>query len=252
MKRIVIIDDEKDARQSLTTLLKTYCQDVEICGEAESVEEAFTVICQTKPNCILLDISLDDGTGFDLLDKFSNPNFHVIFITAHDEYALKAFRYHAFDYLLKPIQIDELVNSINRINPEALNDYIPKIQNLLESNKTKQFDRITLTSLEGLVFIKVADIIQLESSGSYTHFHLINNEKHLVARPMKDFEDLLPEKSFFKTHQSHIVNLDLVKKYIREDGGQIIMIENSKIPIARRRKEEFLRVLQNRFSSEKD
>jgi two-component system LytT family response regulator len=248
MKQIVIIDDEKDARQSLVTLLNTYCPEVEICGEADSVEQAYSVICQTKPSCILLDISMEDGTGFDLLDRFPNPAFHVIFVTAYDSYALKAFRYHAIDYLLKPIQVEELVTAINRINPDSFKDYIPKIQNLLESNKTRQFDKITLTSMEGLVFINISDIIQLESSGSYTTFYLINEEKHLVARPMKDFEDLMPEKSFFKIHQSHIININLVKKVLREDGGFAIMSNGLRIPIARRRKDEFLMTMKNRFS----
>jgi two-component system, LytTR family, response regulator len=247
MKRIAIIDDEFDARQSLRTLITNLCPDVEISGEADGVETAYQLIRQTKPQGILLDISLEDGTGFDLLDKFSNYDFQVIFTTAHDEFAMKAFRYHAMDYLLKPINPVELVQTIDRVSAEPSEDYPTRISNLLESNRTKRLEKIMLTSMEGMLFLRLDQIVRLESDGSYTTFYLLNNEHHLITRPMKDFENLFPEDEFFRLHQSHIVNLSFVKKILREDGGYALMEDGSKVPIARRRKESFLEFMNNKF-----
>ena len=247
MKRIAIIDDEPDARQSLRILLDTLCPDVEICGEADGVESAFVLIRQTKPHGILLDISMEDGTGFDLLNKFPKATFHVIFTTAHDEFALKAFRYHAMDYLLKPINPVELAQAVDRIKTDMPEFVSTKIDHLLESARTGQIDKITLTSNEGMVFLALDQIIRLESDAGYTTFFLVNHERHLIARPMKDFEDLMPEESFFKLHQSHIVNLAQVRKILREDGGYVLMTDGSKVPIARRRKDEFLERVKKHF-----
>ncbi len=247
MKRIAIIDDELDARQSLHALLTTFCPDVQICGEANGVESGYTLIRQTQPHGILLDISMEDGTGFDLLDKFVRPFFQVIFTTAHDEFALKAFRYHALDYLLKPINPVELAQSIDRITSSMNENYQTKISHLLESTRTRQLQKITLSSQEGIVFLELAQIVRLESDASYTTFHLLNNERHVISRPMKEFEELLPKNSFFKPHQSHLINLALVKKILREDGGYALMENGNKIPIARRRKEAFLEKVRQQF-----
>ncbi|MCB0707063.1 MAG: response regulator transcription factor [Saprospiraceae bacterium] len=247
MKRIAIIDDESDARQALRTLLSSLCPDVEICGEAESVESGYVLIRQSQPHAILLDISLDDGTGFDLLDKFPRPNFQVIFITAHDEFALKAFRYHALDYLLKPINPVELAQTIDRVKLVMPDDFSSRIRDLLESNRNKHVGKITLSSQEGMIFLRLDQIMRLESDGNYTTFYLKNKESHLVTRPMRDFEELLVEDGFFRLHQSHIINLFYVKKILREDGGYAQMEDDFKIPIARRRKEEFLQLIKNRY-----
>lgn len=247
MIRIAIIDDEQDARQMLRTIIETMCPDVEICGEADSVESAYVLIRRTNPDGILLDISMGDGTGFDLLEKFPSPDFQVIFTTAHDEFALRAFRFHALDYLLKPINPIELSQSIDRIKPETDDHFQTRISNLLESTQTKKFETLTLTSQEGMIFLKLDQITHLESDASYTTFHLINKERHLVVKPMKEFENILPEEDFFKLHQSYIINLNYVKKILREDGGYALLEGDSKIPIARRRKNDFLDLLKKRF-----
>ena len=248
MKRIAIIDDEPDARQSLRTLLNTLCPEVEICGEADSVESGYVLLRQTNPHGVLLDISMDDGTSFDLLDKFQRPNFQVIFTTAHDEFALKAFRYHALDYLLKPISPVELAQTIDRIKTEMPEDFPTRISHLLESTRTRQLNKITLTSQEGMVFLDLDQIIHLESEGSYTTFYVANGERHVIARPMKDFEEMLPEDDFFRLHQSHLVRMSSVKKILREDGGYALMENGNKVPIARRRKDEFMELMRQRFA----
>ena len=248
MKRIAIIDDEPDARQALRTLLATLCPDVEICGEADSVQSAYALLRQSQPHGVLLDISMEDGTGFDLLDKFPRPSFQVIFTTAHDEFAIKAFRYHALGYLLKPINPVELAQTIDRVKMVTPEGYPARIGNLLESVHTRRLDKITLTSQEGMVFLRLDEIVRLESQGSYTTFYMLNNDRHVISHPMKYYEDLLPQDRFFKLHQSHLVNLSFVNKILREDGGYALMEDGCKVPIARRRKDEFLEVMRQRFS----
>lgn len=244
MKRVAIVDDEADARQLLRNMISTLCPDVEICGEADSVNSAYVLIRQTRPHAVLLDISLEEENSFDLLDKFQQPEFQIIFTTAHDEFALKAFRYHALDYLLKPINPVELAQTIDRIAPETSNNYTLRVKNLLESRRSGQLNKITLNSQEGLIFLRLDQIIRIESEGSYSTFHLLNQERHVVSRPMREFEELLPKDLFFKLHQSHLINLSFVKKILREDGGYALMEEGYKIPIARRRKDEFLEAMR--------
>ncbi|WP_353485068.1 LytTR family DNA-binding domain-containing protein [Haliscomenobacter sp.] len=244
MKRIAIIDDETDARQLLRSMITILCPDVEICGEADSVESAYVLIRQTQPHAILLDISLEEGNGFELLDKFPQPAFQVIFTTAHNEFALKAFRYHALDYLLKPINSVELAQTIDRIKETFGNNYPERLSNLMESARKGHLNKICLSSQEGMIFLRLDDIVRLESDGSYTTFCLLNQERHVVSRPMKEFEELLPKDTFFKLHQSHLINLSFVKKILREEGGYALMEDGCKVPIARRRKEEFLEAIK--------
>ncbi len=247
MKRIAIIDDEPAARQLLRNLLASLCPGVEICGEADSVATGYPLLRQTQPHGVLLDISMEDGTGFDLLDKFPTPNFQVIFTTAHDEFALKAFRYHALDYLLKPINPVELAAAVDRLQPEMPADFPAKISHLLESARTNRLSKITLTSQEGIIFLSLDQIVRLEADGNYTVFHLATNERHIITRPIKDFEELLPKEDFFRLHQSHLVRIAAVKKILKEDGGYVLLENGFKAPIARRRKEEFLEVMRQRF-----
>ena len=244
MIRIAIIDDEPDARHTLRTFLTELCPQVEIAGEADGVESGYRLIRQQKPHAVLLDISMNDGTGFDLLDRFSNPPFRVIFSTAFDEFALKAFKYSALDYLLKPIEPDELVRAIDKIGEDRMDEFSMKISNIIKTARTRHFEKIGLSSQEGLVFLRLEDIVNLEADGNYTTFYLRNGEKHVVVRPLKEFEDLLPSEMFFRTHQSHIVNLNFIKKYLKEDGGYVILENGSKVIVARRRKDEFLELLR--------
>ena len=247
MKRIAIIDDEQDARQMLRSMIMSLCPDVDICGEADNVHSAFMMIRQSRPHAILLDNSMEDGSGFDLLDKFENPDFQVIFTTAFDEFALRAFRYHAQDYLLKPINPVELSQALDRITTHSPLEASTQLSDLINSVRSGQLKKITLTSLEGLVFLNLDEIVRLESDGSYTIFYMINQDRHIVSRPMREFEELLPSREFFKLHQSHLVQLSFVKRVLREDGGLALMEDGSKVPIARRRKDEFLETIRERF-----
>jgi two-component system, LytTR family, response regulator len=242
MIKAILIDDEDDARLTLRSFLKSYCPDVSIIGEANGVESAYLSIRTLNPDMIFLDIQMEDGTGFDLLEKLKHITFPVIFTTAFDSFAIKAFKYSAIDYLLKPIDPDELIDAIAKVRRQ-FNQNNVKVDQLLKFQKGEQQDRMTISSSEGLTIVKLEDIIRLESDSNYTHFFLKGGEKITVPKSLKEYEDILPEDRFFRIHQSHIVNLRYVKKYIKEDGGYVLMEDGSQAYVARRRKDEFLQIL---------
>ena len=251
MKRIIIIDDEAPAREHLRNLLTEYCPEVEIIGEANGVTESFKLIRQLQPDAILLDVQMDDGTGFDLMDKFRTPAFNVIFQTAFDEFAIKAFRYNAVDYLLKPVSANELVKAAGKIVASQDQDHpaiTQQLFNLIDSAKKQKFEKIVLHSSEGMHFVKVADIQCLQADMNYTTFYITSGEKITVAKTIKTFEELLPERSFFRPHQSYIVNLNYVSKILKEGGGYALLEDGSKIPISRRKKDQFITALMGKAS----
>jgi two-component system, LytTR family, response regulator len=242
MVKAIIIDDEEDARSTLRAFVKQYCPQVEVIAEADGVQEGYRAVMANEPDLVFLDIQMDDGTGFHLLEKIRAPRFNVIFTTAYDEYAIKAFKYSAIDYLLKPIDPDELIEAVSKLKKDNEGNEA-RIQNLIKNRDEKEMDRLTLSSQEGLTFVKLDNIMRLESDSNYTHFFLTTKEKITVPKSLKEYELILPESKFFRTHQSHIVNLNYVKKYMREDGGYVLMEDGSEVLVARRRKEEFISVL---------
>ncbi len=192
---------------------------------------------------------MQDGTGFDLLDKFDEYSFQVIFQTAYDEFAVKAFKYNAVDYLLKPVSIEELIKAVDKISEEQNHpDLSQQLSSLLKLTKKKAFERIVLNSSEGMHFVEVADILRLQSDVNYTTFHLQSGERITVTKTIKTFEELLPEEAFFRPHQSHIVHLKYVKKVLREDGGYALMEDDTKVPISRNKKEVFINALKEQSS----
>lgn len=244
--RILLVDDEPPCRDTLRAFLRDDCPEAQVVGEAGSIAEAVPLMNQMAPDLILLDVELTDGTGFDLLDRFPRPDFRVIFTTAYDKFALRAFRYSAVDYLLKPVDPDLLQEAIRKANihiPSAAR--YQQFEQLRHNAATGSFDRITLNTGDGLLFIQTTDILHLEANGNFTFAYLADGEKHLVSSNMKEFEEILPEPGFFRIHQSHLVNTSRVKKFLKEDGGYVVMQDGAKLPIARRRKEEFLRELGN-------
>ncbi|MCF8247777.1 MAG: LytTR family DNA-binding domain-containing protein [Saprospiraceae bacterium] len=240
MKRIAIVDDEAHARQFLKTMLAKFCPEVEIVGEADGVGTALQLIRQTRPDAVLLDISMEDGSGFDLLDFFPQLDFKVVFTTAHDEFALRAFHYAALDYLLKPIQPKDLIRALERVRETPILDYTEKIKVLLENARQHRPLTITLHTQEGLTLLKLEQIVYLSSDNAYTTFHLMQGEQLVVSRPIGDFEVLLPSDSFFRIHQSYLVNLTHVRKILKDEGGVVAMSNGSQLPLARRRKDEFI------------
>lgn len=197
------------------------------------------------PDIILLDVDLGDGTGFDLLNLFPQPDFRVIFTTAHDEFALRAFRYAAVDYLLKPVDPEDLVAAIHRASqPADLSSRQRQLEQLAYHARTRAFDRITLSTGSGLLFLQTEEIMHLESQGNYSFVFLENGERHLAAESLATFEEILPSPPFFRAHQSHMVNTRFVRKLAKDDGDSLLLTDKSVVPLARRRKEAFMELIR--------
>lgn len=245
MLKLAIIDDEDDARSTLRSFLQTYCPDIEIIGEANDVASGVSLIRLKQADIVLLDIHLGAEIGFDILDKFTNPTFRVIFITAHDQYALKAFKYFALDYLLKPINPDLLIRAIDKAKTDIEKDqfFQERFSHFRDSYSNNTFDKIALPSAEGLSIVALEDILFLQSDVNYTLFFTLKNGKILVSKSLKNFEGILPNDKFYRVHQSYIVNIHFVKKVLKEDGGCVLLENGKKIPISRRRKDAFLNAL---------
>nr|MDA3852740.1 LytTR family DNA-binding domain-containing protein [Bacteroidales bacterium] len=240
----IIIDDEPRARETIKNMLMLYCPELDLVGEAVSVASGLELIRKIKPEVVLLDIQMSDGSGFDLLKQLDAINFALVFITAFDEYAVKAFKFSAIDYLLKPIDPDELISTMERIKLHKKNEGIDlsvvlnNLRNLKKENK-----KLVLKTTESIFVVGVQDIIRCESSGNYTHFYLTNEKPILVSHTLKEYEEMLKEHSFIRVHQSHLVNLEHIKRYDRSDGGMLVMTDNKTVPVATRKKDMLLNVL---------
>jgi two-component system LytT family response regulator len=242
--KALIIEDEQKSREMLSEILKKYYPQIAILGLAKNVAEAVELIEKTKPNLLFLDISMPDGTGFDVLEKTLGHHFDIIFTTATDKHALKAIKYSACDYLLKPIDLDELREAINRVEKKhaialpSMENLQFLIQNLKRTDDN--YNKISLPTGNAFEIIQIKDIIRCEADGSYTHFYLVGGKKLMVSASLKHYEDLLPEKDFIRIHHHNLVNMNHVIRFLKEDGGYAIMSDNSKLEISRRKKESFL------------
>ncbi len=242
----MIIDDEPDARRVLCSLLSDNCPDIIIHAEADSVTSGIPRIRASHPDLVFLDIHMEDGSGFDVLDKFPDPPFLVIFITAFSDFAVKAFRYSAIDYLLKPINSQLLIEAVRKVREKIPGQqFSQQINHLMQLASSKSFERIVLPTTEGLIFVNIADIRRVEADGSYSTVFTKNNEQFVVSKSIKEFENLLPTPPFCRTHQSHLVNIRYIRKYLREDGGYALMDDGSKIIVARRRRDHFIKTISS-------
>jgi two-component system LytT family response regulator len=247
----LLIDDDNNLRTGMKGLLAMYAPDIQILGEADSVKSGINAIEYHQPDVIFLDIQLGDGTGFDILEQLAQKkgrlSSHVVFITAHEEYAVKAFRFSALDYLLKPVDPEELRKVTEKIKKVlANNDSYAHIDLLLENirKKVDKFKRIALSTSDGIHLFEVSDIIRLESQDNYTKFYIKDNKPVLIAKTLKEYEDLLSEQGFERIHQSHLINLSYLKSYIKKDGGYAVMADNSHLPISQRKKERLQELLR--------
>jgi len=246
MIRTVLVDDETDSIRVLQRLLSAYCPEVEVVGNADGVETALHVIQATKPDLVFLDIEMTHGNAFDLLNQLQPVSFQVIFVTAFDNYAIRAFKYSAVDYLLKPVDIDDLRSALERVNSKGQGkNFILQMETLLYNVETFQLtqQKMAVPTLTGLVFIPIKDIMRFEAKGSYTTIYLTSKEEIIATRNIKEYEDLLPAAIFCRIHNSHIINLHKIQKYHKGRGGYVIMEDGSSIEVASRRREEFLRRL---------
>jgi two-component system LytT family response regulator len=249
MIKAVLIDDDDNLRNGMKSLLFRYAPDIDIVGEADSVETGTELLLQHSPQVVFLDIHLGDGSGFDLLEEVNRKgklNFQIVFITAHEQYAIKAFRFSALDFLLKPVDPDELEKVIDKIkNVLDKNDNVAHIDLLLENirKKVTNFKRIALSNSDGIHLFDVSDIIRCESEDNYTKFYIKNNKPVLISKTLKEYEDLLTEHGFERIHQSHLINLSFLKSYIKKDGGYVVMADNTHLPISQRKKERLQELL---------
>jgi two-component system LytT family response regulator len=247
----LLIDDDQHLRQGMKSLLERHAPEIRIIGEAESVKTGIEAIENWKPQVVFLDIHLNDGTGFDILEQVAKTNgklsSHIVFITAHEQYALKAFKFSALDYLLKPVDPEELKKSIVKIK-EVLekNTSFDHIDLLLENirKKVDHFKRIALSTADGIHLFEISDIIRCESQDNYTQFFIKNHKPLLISKTLKEYEELLMEHGFERIHQSHLINLSYLKSYIKTDGGYVIMGDNAKLPIAQRKKERLQELIK--------
>lgn len=242
--KAIIIDDEQDGRSVLNTLVKMYCPQVEIIGEGKSGEEGLSLINELNPELVFLDIDMPGMNGFSLLKRLKEITFEVIFVTAHHHYALKAIKHSALDYLLKPVDKTELIQAVDKCKSASSTSSSNERMSFLLNNSQKEGKELTQIILhvrEGYVFTDINDIIRCEADGNYTKVILKNGEKQLVSKTLKDFDLTLSTHNFCRIHKSHLINIKYLKKYIKGDGGIVIMSDDSELEVSRRNKETFLK-----------
>ena len=241
--KTIIVDDENNSRENLKGALQSFCPEVEIAGEANSALSAITLIRKVNPSLVFLDIEMPDGNGFEILEFFKQPSFQVIFVTAYDQYAIKAIRFTALDYILKPIDVLLLRAAIDRhLNYHNVDKRLQQFIN--NQQLPAQSKRIALPLTDKIHFVEVKDIINCKGEGSYTSIYTTENKNYLVSKPLIDYEDILADFNFIRTHKSHIVNRNHIKTFIKTDGGYLLMSNGSNVPVSRRKREEVLDLLK--------
>lgn len=246
MLSVIIIDDEKKARQALRQMIEMSCPSVSILAEADGVETGLEAISKHKPDVLLLDIKMKDGSGFDLIKKLVNINSKIIFVTAFNEFAVKAFKFSAIDYLLKPVDPDDLFFALKKaeenISTERNNKYL---ESLLENfaGAAKQIKKIVLKTATNIYILNVSDILYCKSNGNYTEFHCTDGRKPLVSKPIGDYEELLTEYNFVRAHHSYLINLAHALRFDKNDGGSMLMSNQEVIPVSARKKDTLMLAL---------
>jgi two-component system LytT family response regulator len=241
--KAIIVDDESGARETLAGLLERFCPEVDVVAQAGTIDEAIQVISNNQKDLVFLDIEMPFGNSFDILESLENIDFEVIFITAHDQYAIEAFKFSAVDYLLKPVKIKDLKNAVEKVvkRRAVLHEKNQKVKVLI-NNMNTQILKLVLPTINGFHVVDINQILRCEGDRNYTRFVFINGEKILVSKTMKEFEDLLTKHGFFRIHQSFLVNLSQIKKYNRGQGGEVEMSDGEMIPVSRSKKEAFLKL----------
>lgn len=247
MIKAIIIDDESHCITRLEYLLKEYCKSfVQLIDTYQTIEEGITAIEKHQPDLVFLDVQLNDKTGFDLLSQLNEINFGVIFTTAFEKYAVKAFKISAVDYLLKPVDANDLLSAIEKLKQKISKEELSKkFEVLLHNIKNVQgiSKRISIPTANGFSFIEVSNIIRCEAAVNYTILYLTNKQKLTIAKTLKEFENLLTAYNFCRVHHSHLINLAYIKSYNKGKGGFVVMNDQSEIEVSTRKKEEFLKRL---------
>ncbi|GLR18178.1 LytR/AlgR family response regulator transcription factor [Portibacter lacus] len=237
----VIIDDEEHCVESLQKQLEWSCPHVEVIGTASNVDSGLLLFDSIQPDIAFLDIEMPDGTGFDLISRLSKKDFAIIFTTAYDAFALQAFKVNAIDYILKPIDGEALQNAVSKVVAIPKNQQNEKITSLLANwNAGQSKNKVAFPVSDGLFFAHLSDIIRCESDGAYCHIYLKNKPKLYLSKTLKQVSEMINSDKFIRVHHSHLVNSDFIQKYIRGNGGQVIMDDGISIPVSRSRKDDFL------------
>lgn len=244
MIKAIIVDDEKRSREIIKEMIARYCPQIEVTGDVASGEEAFGLIAEQHPDLVFLDIEMPYEDGFDFLKRYENIPFEIIFITAYNQYAIQAIKICALDYLLKPLSITDLKNAVERAKDRISGkhsqlQYELLLQNIRQ-NRSAEHYKLAIPSRDGLEFIDIKDIIVLEADGAYTSIRLAGERTLLSTRNLKEYEAILPEALFFRTHHSFIINLNHIRHYHKGEGGYVIMTDRSSVDISKRRKKDFM------------
>ena len=248
MIKALIVDDEESARNALSNMLEYYCKDVEVVGMAANISEAQSLIKDMEPSVVFLDIQMPGGSGFDLLKKYRHFPFKVIFVTAYDQYALKALKLSAIDYLLKPLSPRDLIKAVEKLSQqveveERFDEQLSALENNMQAEKQQK--KIILNTSNNMYVLRVEDVIRCEADENYTRIIDLKGKAILVAKTLKEFDELLSPLGFCRIHQSHLINLDHVLTYEKGVGGMVILSNKERIPVSGRRKDFFLNSLQN-------
>ena len=243
MIKAVIIEDEPIFAEMIQSFLNEFYPDIEIKGYAQTVEDAQKLITSVQPDIAFCDIELKDGSTFDLLKKLNNITFQIIFITAHNQFAIQAFKFSAIDYLLKPIEQTEFCNAVDRAIERVNQKQMQYIRLMLENlDRNSENKRLVLRTLEQIYIVNIKDIVRCQADNTYTTFHIVNGENILVSKGLKEYEDILCENGFFKIHQSHIINLQFLRK-IDKSTEEVILSDKTRLPLSQRRKQDLLQIL---------
>jgi two-component system LytT family response regulator len=248
MIKAIIIEDEKMSREALYRLLEKYCPVVEVVAQADGYRKGMEEIRKHHPDVIFLDIQMPDGSGFRLLEEMEIIDFEIIFTTAFDQFAIKAIKYSALDYLLKPIIPQELVEAVSRVEKKKAENIKRKLaENNPESTafQEEKSQKIVLSTAEMIHVISVDDIIRCESDNYYTFFYFVDGRKLLISKTLKENEELLSQYNFIRPHKSHLVNIKFIKSYLKHEGGFILMNDGTKIPVSRRKKDKIMEIIFN-------
>ena len=242
----IIVDDEEKSRIALRNMLNRHCPNVEVLELCESVDAAVQAIEKMKPQIVFLDVEMPHHNGFTVFDRIRIPQFKVIFTTAYDQYAIRAIKFSALDYLLKPIDVDELKGAVHRFEQGAFGVKKQDVDlNLLMStlNLRNKSAKIAVPTFDGLQMLHIEDIVKCTADESYTHISMLNGSKIVVSRILKEFEDLLSGYNFLRVHNSSLINLAHVKKYVKGEGGYVVMVNDESVEVSRRKKNELLQHL---------
>ena len=242
--KVAIIDDESNGRNIIRQYISLYCQDVEVIGEADSVKSGVKLLSKQTPDVVFLDIQMQDGTGFNMLELLPQRTFKVIFVTSFDQFALKAIKYSAADYLLKPVDPDAFVEAVEKVRADITQLAAPRdirIEELLTN--INSFAKIGLPTNDGIQFVKVDDIVRCEADGAYTLVIMDGGTRIMVSKNLKVYEELFSDRKFLRVHKSHLINTRYIDKYINGDGGSVVMADGSTVEVSRRKKEELLSMM---------